>query len=88
MLVTVYTRTTCAPCKTVKWYLEKKGVPFEEKNIDDKDNFNEYVEESKKSGHTNMVPLVVFGDAHISGLNMPALAKCVDFYLQKTSNVV
>lgn len=73
MPVTVYTRTTCAPCRTVKYYLQKRGVVFTEKNIDDPDNQAEFA----RLGTFSMVPLVVVGEHKIQGLNLGLLAEAL-----------
>lgn len=33
-MVTVYTKTTCQPCKATKRALTKKGISFEEINVE------------------------------------------------------
>lgn len=73
--ITIYTRTTCSPCKTVKWFLEKKGFKFTEKNIDDPDNFNEFA----AIADYQMVPLILIGNSKIQGLNLPALTRVLDY---------
>lgn len=35
--ITVYSRTSCSPCKTLKYFLEKKGLEFTERNVDESD---------------------------------------------------
>ena len=77
--ITIYTRTTCSPCKTVKWYLTKKGHTYVEKDIDDPDNFNEFAQLSQ----FQMVPLVTIGDSKIQGLNLPALDRVLNFFVAK-----
>lgn len=32
--ITVFTRTTCAPCQALKYYLSKKGLNYDEVNVD------------------------------------------------------
>ena len=68
--VTVFTRTTCAPCKTVKYFLQKKGIVFTEKNIDEPENADAFAELSDFP----MVPLVIVGDKKIQGLNLSLLS--------------
>lgn len=70
-MLTVFTRSTCAPCKTVKYYLTKKGVPYIEKNIDEPEAAKEFALVSD----FQMVPLVVSGDNKVQGLNLSALSK-------------
>ena len=73
MTVTVYTRPTCAPCKTVKYFLQKKGISFTEKNVEESDNGLEF----SKLVDFAMVPLVVIGDHKIQGLNLALLSKAL-----------
>lgn len=72
MPVTVYTRTTCAPCRMVKTFLQRKGVQYEEKNLDD--NPELATEAFEKSGFT-MVPIIVVGERVVSGMNLPLLSE-------------
>ncbi len=62
--VTVYTMTTCPYCMAAKKLLKKKGVEFEEVNLDEQpDRWNEC--ESRSGLQT--VPQIFFGDRHIGG---------------------
>ena len=74
MPVTIYTRTTCAPCRTVKYFLTKKGISFTEKNIDDPDISAEFARVSDFP----MVPLVLVGESKVQGLNLGLLANLLD----------
>jgi glutaredoxin len=68
--VTIFTRTTCAPCKTVKYFLQKKGVAFVEKNVDEPENAAEFA----KVSDFPMVPLVLVGDQKVQGMNLSLLS--------------
>lgn len=70
MPVTIFTRSTCAPCKTVKLFLTRRGVAFDEKDIDDPVNYQEFAE----FADFPMVPLVVVGEHKVQGLNLGQLA--------------
>lgn len=62
--VTVYTMTTCPYCVAAKKLLKKKGVEFEEVNLDEQpDRWNEC--ESRSGRQT--VPQIFFGDRPIGG---------------------
>lgn len=69
--VTVFTRTTCAPCRTVKYWLQKQGITFVEKNIDQPENAAEF----SRFADMPMVPLVLIGDQKIQGLNIARLSE-------------
>lgn len=70
--VVVYTRTTCGPCKTIKYFLNKKGIPYDEMNIDDDPVA---AREFSELASVPMVPLVRVGDQQFQGMNIPLLAK-------------
>lgn len=45
--VKIYSTTTCTYCKSLRHYLDKKGVSFEEAIVDlDRDALHEMIEES------------------------------------------
>lgn len=61
--ILVYTRAACAPCKTLKFFLERKGIPFKEFPIE--------------VSQFAMAPTVVVGQEVISGLNLRRLAELI-----------
>ena len=64
MSVVIYTRTTCAPCKMMKAYMNNKGIAYEEKDVDaDPSLVDKVVELSGRM----MVPVTVVGEKVISG---------------------
>lgn len=77
MPITVYTRTTCAPCKMLKRFLQSKGIDYNEINVDE--NQEAYGKIIQQTG-LSMVPVTVVGEKIIPGLNLPLLSKeLVDF---------
>lgn len=74
--VTIYSADWCAFCHAAKDYLTKKGVKYDEKNVEQK---QEYAQESvKKSGQMGIPVLDIDGEI-IVGFDRPkidaALAK-------------
>lgn len=65
MTVTLFGRATCAPCKTVKYWLEKKGIDFTYQDID------------LEPAQVNMVPTIVVGEQVIEGMNLSLLSKAL-----------
>lgn len=50
--ITIYSTTWCAFCKTEKQYLEKLGIPFVEKDIEeDKEAYEELMTKSGEGGY-------------------------------------
>lgn len=56
----------------VKTFLQRKGVKYEEKNLDD--NPELAAEAYEKSG-LSMVPIIVVGEKVIAGMNLPLLSE-------------
>jgi mycoredoxin len=52
--VTMYTTTWCGYCKNTKRYLERKGVPFQEIDIEENPEYAERIE--KATGGYRTVP--------------------------------
>lgn len=71
MSVTIYTRPTCGPCRTVKYFLQKKGILYTEKNVDDPDNMAEFT----KFTTAMQLPFTLIGANSVSGANIPLLSK-------------
>lgn len=67
MKVTVYTRTTCGPCRTLKYWLKNKNINYTEKNVDQDKN---YTDELLKLTGFQIVPVVVIGNEHVMGVNI------------------
>ena len=68
--VTVYSADWCAFCHAVKDYLEKIGVAFTEKNVEEQ---REYAEEAvKKSGQTG-IPVIDIDGTIIVGFDRPRI---------------
>ena len=71
-MITLYSRPTCSPCKTLKLYLSIKGVEFVEKLAEGA----EYAEMANKYGV--MVPLLVKGDRGLTGYSPQAVNRLLD----------
>jgi glutaredoxin len=71
----VYSQTTCAPCKSVKQYLDHKGVKYIERNITTHPDHTKTL--VKHTGGRVLVPTVVKGDEVVVGLNWAAIAKLI-----------
>lgn len=70
--VTVYTRTTCGPCRTLKHWLKSKNVPFIELNAD---NDPALVDEVVQKSGYQQFPCIIVGEKVVSGLNLPLLSQ-------------
>lgn len=68
MQVTIFSRSTCAPCKTVKYLLNKRGVSFSERDVDDPENLADFARYGVAS-----VPVIIIGDRVIHGANFGAI---------------
>jgi glutaredoxin 3 len=62
--VVIYTMTVCPYCVVAKGLLKKKGVPFEEVNLD---QHPERWQECETRSGLETVPQIFFGDRHIGG---------------------
>ena len=65
-MVKIYSRKSCAPCATLKYWLSRKNVEYQEIDMDEVPN--EYV----------MAPTVVIDDYVIVGLNLPLIAELLN----------
>jgi glutaredoxin len=75
MSITVFTRSTCSPCKTLKYWLDKKGLSFTE--IDADVNPEAHAEATKDLGYS-IVPFTLIDtgtEVHrIAGMNLTQIA--------------
>jgi glutaredoxin-like YruB-family protein len=70
--VKIYSQPTCPDCNNVKAYLDKKGVPYEDINVQkDKKAMQEMV---KRYG-IRVTPVVIIGDRVMVGFNAPKIDK-------------
>lgn len=67
-MITIYSRPSCAPCRTLKYWLDKKGHKYEVKDVD------EHREEVLRYSSAPIVPITVIGDKVIEGMNLGAIA--------------
>lgn len=67
----VYSSTNCSFCKQLKTYLAEQNISFEERNIDEKE---EYAQELSRLGVMS-VPLTVIGEKKILGFNPNRIKK-------------
>ncbi|UUZ84083.1 glutaredoxin family protein [Paenibacillus sp. P26] len=69
--VIVYSSTHCTYCGQLKKYLQDQGVPYEERNIDT----NEQYENELRALGMSSVPVTVIGETTILGLNPTRIKK-------------
>ncbi len=68
--ISVYSADWCAFCHATMDYFKKIGVKFDEKNVEEK---QEYMEEAiKKSGQTG-IPVIDIGGTIIVGFDRPKI---------------
>lgn len=77
--ITIYSRPTCAPCNSLKSFLNKKGIQFTSKNIDEDD---EAAAEAFAYSGMSVVPVTVVtkdDDTRevITGLNLSKLVPAI-----------
>lgn len=63
--VIVYTSTNCPHCRQVKSFLNDKGIEFEERNIEENDDYAQQVWDMG----LRAVPVTVIGETRIVGMN-------------------
>lgn len=75
--VTVYSTTWCAFCATEKQWLDKLGVKYIAKNIEEDEAAKEELLE-KLGGNFQGVPVTDIGGEMILGFNRPALQAALE----------
>lgn len=76
-IVTVYSTTWCAFCKTEKQWLDKLGVHYEAKNIEEDEAAKEELLE-KIGGNFQGVPVTDIGGEMILGFDRPKLQAALE----------
>ncbi|GIP54579.1 MULTISPECIES: glutaredoxin family protein [Paenibacillus] len=71
--VIVYTSTNCPHCRQVKSFLGEKGVAFEERNIEQNE---EYAQQVWDMG-MRAVPVTLIGEHRILGMNKTQFEKAL-----------
>jgi len=69
----VYSSTNCNFCKQLKTYLDEQNISYEERNIDESD---EFAQELHNLGIMS-VPLTVIGEKQILGFNPNRIKKAL-----------
>ena len=72
--VVVYTSTNCPHCRQVKGYLADKGIQYEERNIEENDDFAQQVWDMG----LRAVPVTVIGEHRIVGMNTTQFNKALN----------
>ncbi len=67
MSVVVYTRKTCAPCKTLKHLLTSKKINYEELDVDQEPSL---MKEIQRLTGFSIVPTTVIDDQVVIGPNL------------------
>ncbi len=70
--VKIYSQPTCPDCNNVKAYLDKKGVPYEDINVQED---KKAMEEMVRRYGIRVTPVIVIGDRVMVGFNAPKLNK-------------
>lgn len=73
-MITVYSSDTCAPCKTLKRYLDTQDIPYEVRNADEEPHATELLE----LAGGRLLPTTVIGRNVIRGLNIPAIRHALE----------
>lgn len=68
----IYTRTTCGPCRTVKYWFKSKNIAYEEKNVDENPKL---LDDIVKLSGMMVVPMVLIGETVVTGANIAQLSK-------------
>ncbi|MDH6372428.1 NrdH-redoxin [Paenibacillus sp. VTT E-133280] len=71
--VIVYTSTNCPHCRQVKSFLSEKGVSYEERNVEQSDDFAQQVWDMG----VRAIPVTVIGEHKIVGMNKTQFDKAL-----------
>lgn len=73
-MVTVFTTKTCAPCATVKRYLDSKKVEYTVVDVTDNPKKRQELYDLTKA---MIVPVITKGDKFVVGPNIAALRRLI-----------
>jgi Glutaredoxin and related proteins len=76
--VIIYSTSWCNICHSIMDWLDKTGIEYEERNIEDDKIKEEIIE--KMQGKFSSVPITVIGDEIIEGFNRPAIKAALNKY--------
>ena len=76
--VKVYSTTWCPDCRAAKMALERKGIPYQEINIEEQPDAAEYV--MSVNGGKRSVPTLQYGEVaeSLSGFSIPKFRSFLD----------
>lgn len=73
-MITIYTTDTCVYCKTVKRYLDLKGVKYEVEDITNDPQMRQILHQT--TGYST-VPVTTDGETYVVGWKPAQLAKLI-----------
>lgn len=71
----LYGRSTCAPCRMLKNYLDRKGVAYEYIDVDE---HPEKFAEVQVWSNSIIIPQLAVGMSVVVGLNLPRVIEMID----------
>lgn len=71
--MTLYTSSSCVKCPTVKYFLKKNDVDYEEKDVSIEENMDELI---KLTGYMT-VPVFVKGENVVIGANLSFIKQLI-----------
>lgn len=74
-MLTIFSTTSCSSCKTLKYFLSKKGISYKEVLVDNDPDTRQMLFD--KTGY-HQVPVTSDGENFISGMNLSAILGMVN----------
>ena len=71
--MTIYSRESCSPCRQLKTYLDRKGITYEVKDVDQPENLKELLNLTGLA----TVPVTIIKDQIIPGLNLKRISEAM-----------
>lgn len=75
MIPKLYGRSTCAPCRMLKNYLDRKGVAYDYIDVDE---HPEKFAEVQVWSNSIIIPQLAVGMSVVVGLNLPRVIEMID----------